>query len=624
MFATLLFLSVGMAAAVDSVFLKSVDWLEDPSGQMTLAEAQASGSLEKLDSTIFAQGFNLSALWFRLHIDPGNTSPTDAEENLVLRIQPSYHDDIRLYDPLNTSGKLRITGDKHPWSEGDLSFRDLHFRIPRGDAPRDIWLRLQTHNSTLAIFEVFSEHELEIQERRMDVVIILYCSVLFLCVGWGISNWQLHRDKLSGAYVIRGVFAIFYSLAYLGYLRIILSDDIIAAGYDFDALSNLIMWTFVATAIYFDWRLLSECKPNRFLLALLGLCPWILLPEVGLLLLGDVTTSIRLNNLAVMLASTLIFPIALSSKGWSNADRRTQPPFPKALVLSTYFLVFVTILTQRIASAGWWALDHRAVIYIQFLYPVVTSLVMVVMLKVRSDSVQERNRENQHQLLRAQQQADDERVQRVEQERFLSMLVHELKTPIGVAQLNLEFLPQGGEERGRIAKALLNMNSIIERCRISNAVENKRLHLDLQEVNVREAVFECIDQLLEIQRVKVFEGMDCFVTSDFQLVSIVLSNLLDNALKYSPNESEITVRIANQVGDGKSGVTVVITNLVGQAGLPDETQVFTKYYRAKAAESKSGSGLGLHLSEGISALLGGHLRYRSEAGKAEFSLWLPS
>ena len=111
--------------------------------------------------------------------------------------------------------------------------------------------------------------------------------------------------------------------------------------------------------------------------------------------------------------------------------------------------------------------------------------------------------------------------------------------------------------------------------------------------------------------------------SDLQLVSIIIANLLDNALKYSPESSEVEVHISPQSRERRSGVSLVVVNRIGPAGFPDADKVFEKYYRAKTAEGKSGSGLGLYLTAGIADLLGGSVSYRPADSRIEFELWLP-
>jgi signal transduction histidine kinase len=121
------------------------------------------------------------------------------------------------------------------------------------------------------------------------------------------------------------------------------------------------------------------------------------------------------------------------------------------------------------------------------------------------------------------------------------------------------------------------------------------------------------------ERLKVFAGETPEVRTDSGLLGIVINNLLDNALKYSSAQSHVDIRLET----GSDGIRLSVSNTVSAAGWPDEQRLFSKYYRAPAAQAKSGSGLGLYLSRQLVQLLGGSLQYRPLSGRVEFVLCLP-
>ncbi len=74
---------------------------------------------------------------------------------------------------------------------------------------------------------------------------------------------------------------------------------------------------------------------------------------------------------------------------------------------------------------------------------------------------------------------------------------------------------------------------------------------------------------------------------------------------------------------GQDGLSIVVANCPGRAGMPDPQRVFQRYYRAPGAHSKTGSGLGLHIAEGFARMLGGKLSYQPKASTVKFALWIP-
>ena len=104
------------------------------------------------------------------------------------------------------------------------------------------------------------------------------------------------------------------------------------------------------------------------------------------------------------------------------------------------------------------------------------------------------------------------------------------------------------------------------------------------------------------------------------LFTQAVSNLIENALKYSPAGSRVDVALA-EAPEGRLEITV--ENDAGQAGMPDPARVFERYYRSPRALSQIGSGLGLYLVQGLVRILGGGIAYEPQGGRVRFRLWLP-
>jgi two-component system sensor histidine kinase MprB len=106
------------------------------------------------------------------------------------------------------------------------------------------------------------------------------------------------------------------------------------------------------------------------------------------------------------------------------------------------------------------------------------------------------------------------------------------------------------------------------------------------------------------------------VLGDDQLLGRAVTNLLDNAAKYSPPDGRVTVRLV----DG----TLTVTDSGPGIAPADLPHVFERFYRSTEARSRPGSGLGLAIVKHAAELHGG-LAYagNSPAGGAQFTLWLP-
>jgi two-component system sensor histidine kinase KdpD len=110
------------------------------------------------------------------------------------------------------------------------------------------------------------------------------------------------------------------------------------------------------------------------------------------------------------------------------------------------------------------------------------------------------------------------------------------------------------------------------------------------------------------------------VRVDSELIQVVLTHLLDNALKYSPPSNPIT--IGARLGEGK-----VIVYLADQGpGITEEeqTQIFEKFFRGKNERHLQGTGMGLAIAREILRAHGEDIELSSSPGQgSEFSFGLP-
>lgn len=113
------------------------------------------------------------------------------------------------------------------------------------------------------------------------------------------------------------------------------------------------------------------------------------------------------------------------------------------------------------------------------------------------------------------------------------------------------------------------------------------------------------------------------MTSDPVLLRRILTNLVDNALKYGAVGGKVKLSVVPEHRLLKRGMAFRCVNQIGMAGVPDRTQIFSKYYRAADATSVRGAGLGLWLSRGFVDVLSGVIRLEEERGEVSFYVWIP-
>jgi len=194
-----------------------------------------------------------------------------------------------------------------------------------------------------------------------------------------------------------------------------------------------------------------------------------------------------------------------------------------------------------------------------------------------------------------------------EQQHFMMALTHELKTPIAVATLNLETLQKRKLDEPQQQKLIQNtlqeanrLNTLCNNMLLSSQIDASNYSLTNEDVNLSELVETSIAQyknrFSSHQFIKNINENN-FIIGDRMLLQIAVNNLIDNAIKYSPKESEILINLfvrnnqtTLQVIDKGKGISQL-----------DKQKIFDKFYRVGNAATKGakGTGLGLYLTKNI-------------------------
>ena len=206
---------------------------------------------------------------------------------------------------------------------------------------------------------------------------------------------------------------------------------------------------------------------------------------------------------------------------------------------------------------------------------------------------------------------------------FIDMLGHELKTPMSVIRLCLGMENPAPAMKQHAQQSVQDIDAIIERCVQADRLDHGEPPLRRQPCQIEDMINTLITAASATDRLELSCDVAGAVDTDAQLLHLVLSNLIDNALKYAAPEHPVRIGVRDGQTSAGPGISLQIANVPGSAGMPDATRVFDKYYRSPGAHGKSGSGLGLYLVQRIVMLLGGTIHYRPTANEVVFELWIP-
>ena len=220
---------------------------------------------------------------------------------------------------------------------------------------------------------------------------------------------------------------------------------------------------------------------------------------------------------------------------------------------------------------------------------------------------------------------------------FIADVSHELKTPIFAAQGFVHTLIDGAVDDKNVrhkflkkaAKSLDGLDSLVQDLLTLSQIETGDIKMKFDQmdlVKLCEEVVEQFEEKAEQKKIKLklldSKYSKIFVHADEKRIDQVITNLISNAINYTPEGGEVTVSF----DEGKKNVTTIVTD--SGDGIPKQHlhRIFERFYRVDKSRSreKGGTGLGLAI---VKHILEGHnskAEVQSEVGKgSEFSFKLP-
>jgi len=594
-------------------------WLDDPSH--SLGPEQVRSMSWTPYSGPLRRGFVTSTTWLRLKIEPAPTSEgphPDPQSRLVLRILPGHLDEIALFDPRLPGQPSQLAGDRQDIRQAEYQSFNQNLVLAAHPEPIEVLLRLRTTGNHGIHVEALSWDDLVDIERQQQVLIGAVLAFLLIILGWAVSAWWDQRDRVIGAFIVQQLVSIVFTLSLLGFFRVYLSSWLNAQA--IDLITSAMFPITAATVLWFHWHFLREFKPPalglRCVKWLAAATPLILL----MMLAGLMRQALALTMIITVLTPPLLLLLACFTGQPAPGE---QPRLSRRQLIVVYGLTLAILWNATLPAFGWLP-SPPWTMYSAIAYGVVSAMILFTALRARARAAETSRQEVQLQLAVTEQGMRQEQEMRREQEQFMTMLTHELTNALATAQLAIGSLAATSPMRGRGYRAIQGMRDIIRRCSLNGAFESNESAPQRAQVNVQTLLQDLHMQMPGNAHIVLSADPDLpECATDRQLLEVILSNLLDNALKYRAQASVIEVSAQAQPRGALAGLQVSVSNTSGDAGRPDPELVFKKYWRGPGATRFAGSGLGLYLSAQIAQRLGGELRYQAQHSQVRFELWLP-
>lgn len=219
--------------------------------------------------------------------------------------------------------------------------------------------------------------------------------------------------------------------------------------------------------------------------------------------------------------------------------------------------------------------------------------------------------------------------------KFVTLASHEFRTPLSTilssANLIEKYEKEDDQEKRerhvkKISQAVHNLNNILNDFLSLGKLDEGKIGYEISSFCLKSLIKDVSEQLEGMlkpgQSIKLFLEEEIMINNDKNMMHNILVNLISNAIKYSPQNSDIEIYVQSVSKD----IMKVCVRDHG-IGIPESEQgnIFSRFFRANNASTYQGTGLGLHLVQSYAEKMGGMVSFESKCGEgSKFYVTIPS
>ena len=228
----------------------------------------------------------------------------------------------------------------------------------------------------------------------------------------------------------------------------------------------------------------------------------------------------------------------------------------------------------------------------------------------------------EHNLIKA---LEREKELNVLKSQFVTMASHKFRTPLSTI-LSSVFLLENYTDADyelektaffdKIKRSVHNLTALLNDYLSLGKLEEGKLKVTYTETDIKAFFDEFLQEIGSIKKVKqkihfTHEGIECTVMTDKFLLKNILTNLVSNAIEYSPHDAEIELAAELK----KETLKIRVTDQ--GIGIPEneQHQIFKRFYRGQNSNNVEGTGLGLNIAKKYIRLLKGTIEFTSQLNK---------
>lgn len=630
-------LTPSMAQKVSSNDL-SLLVLEDPENNLAIDDVTSLPVSSFISSTgTLSSSMRNGSVWIRLCL----IRDSDAPSEWMLVLLPAYLKSIDFYSPQYGYKEARSQGFSLPYQNRENDYRGFSFELDVSDQHRSIYyFKISFYNRSSADVLLLTPKKFTrfIALDYLGYGFYLGMAILVVCIN--LIFWYRLRDPVYWRYALMMVLLSGFSSITGGYFSQFISVSSAISLPTLMMLNSTLVGAAFCLFIQSAFKLFSHYRYFYYLSWLFAVG---FLTLGGLFLLGDWDWLYRLNSVFTAVLVFIFLGVSLHSLRRHRSLRLYAVaflPLQAALVLSVLksiglgswiplvdylpnvaSLVHMVLLNVALARRAWQAeQDKRAARDDLLIQANKHNQELEVKVADRTRSLNQANHrlksevdERSRMEIKLRESLQTEQLALQAQKQFVAMVSHEFRSPLAVIDVAAQNLdaelseqhPNVARRVQRIRRNTTRLTGLINNCLTSDRLSSANSgDLKIHTVNVTALLKNLFPSCYGQGRVDLrLHGDDIFCGLDPDLVSIAMVNVVDNALKYSPDDSPVEVTLTLNA----NRVEVTVCDL--GSGIPESSRdrIFEKYYRAPAAQNMPGSGLGLYLSRLIMEQHGGTL-----------------
>lgn len=627
----------------------NVDVLEDASKQLTIDDVRKPENMETFKPWTGNHdihfGFSSSAHWIRI---PIKQSGSDTASK-VLEIPYAQISEISFYAPNKAPV---VTGSRYPMTSRAYFHRFFAFPIEPTDTPQYTYLRIASNYALTVPIKLWQENDFyQHQQKTLMVQFLYYGGVLALLI----YNLFLFISLRNKQFLYYALFAGLCGLGMLagnGYGRLLLWQNFVK----FDEISQTVLFGLTSImSVFFTTTFLStkEKLPATHRLLTIGAVIFVLVVAFLLMTLWVDLPTIWTFQLFTLNGIFTFFFIILAGIQSIKLGYK-----PARFFTLAWGVLFVGVTIAALRAFGVIASNTITEYILQIsssIEMLIFSLALAAMIteeKIHREEAQARALKAENDLVRSLNSSKNnlkrlvakkteqleislahERALRTQYIRFGALVSHEFRNPLSIIESQLSLIRkesnQGSNQienrsyviTGAIERLKMMFDSWLRQGKLQNTLDN----LNITQIEINTWLEELVNKNLKLWNKTScefkFNSNIKTIKTDESLLQIALNNLIDNAVKYSPDNTSITIETLQK--DQFFGIAITDRG-IGIA--PNHHhEIFNEYFRVTPEGAASGMGLGLALVNEIVKALNGHIALKSELKQGStFTIWIPN